>query len=178
MFEQAINVGAAARVGMGTGYRGQPWNEIFEENLRDYPVLLPAWFNDAPEPLRHLRFHNGTIWRWVRPLIGFDADGAPHLRIEHRVLRWADGRSIWSPIRGCILASSATGSLGGDGPAACLLPTRATTFYAAARHGLDAELGWPGRARIKADRLLPMLAPAARSRAFGLWPDPNRGLAP
>ena len=38
----------------------------------------PAWLN-------HLRLHNGTIWRWTRPLIGLSNDGKPHLRIEHRV---------------------------------------------------------------------------------------------
>ena len=29
---------------------------------------------------------DGTIWRWTRPLVGFEADGRPHLRIEHRVV--------------------------------------------------------------------------------------------
>jgi hypothetical protein len=37
------------------------------------------------EQVRHMRLHNGTIWRWNRPLIGFDKDHTPHLRIEHRV---------------------------------------------------------------------------------------------
>jgi hypothetical protein len=36
--------------------------------------------------LPHLRLHNGTIWRWNRPLLGFEANGTPHLRIEHRVM--------------------------------------------------------------------------------------------
>jgi len=39
-----------------------------------------------PEKLNYLRLHNGTIWRWNRPLIGFDADGTPHLRVEQRVI--------------------------------------------------------------------------------------------
>ena len=33
-----------------------------------------------------MRLHNGAIWRWVRPLIGFDADGHAHMRLEQRVL--------------------------------------------------------------------------------------------
>ena len=42
---------------------------------------------DEPvESLAHLRLHNGTIWRWNRPLIGFSDDGRPHIRIEHRVV--------------------------------------------------------------------------------------------
>jgi len=71
---------------MGTGYLERSCLEIFEENLRDHPPLLPISFEDAPESLHHLRLHNGTIWRWNRPLVGFDADGAPHLRIEQRIL--------------------------------------------------------------------------------------------
>ena len=43
-------------------------------------------YDEPPAALRHLRLHNGTIWRWNRLLIGFDRDGVPHLRIEHRVL--------------------------------------------------------------------------------------------
>jgi hypothetical protein len=42
---------------------------------------------DTPlDQFAHLRLHNGTIWRWIRPLLGFDVDGTPHLRIEQRVL--------------------------------------------------------------------------------------------
>jgi len=172
LFEQAINFDAPARVGMGTGYLEKSWIEIFEENLRDHPVLLPAWFNDAPERLRHLRLHNGTIWRWNRPLIGFDADGAPHLRIEHRIL--PAGPSIADMIANTALYLGLIGhlaSLGGNGSGGLPFADAVDNFYAAARHGLDAELVWPGRGRIKADRLLlDVLAPAARRglSAFGL----------
>ena len=44
---------------------------------------------ELPEPvelLPHVRLHNGTIWRWNRPLIGFDETGRPHVRVEHRVM--------------------------------------------------------------------------------------------
>ena len=71
---------------MGSGYVSNSCTELFEENLADYPVLLPMSFDEEPEALRHLRLHNGTIWRWNRALIGSDEDGAPHLRIEHRIL--------------------------------------------------------------------------------------------
>jgi len=74
-----------ARVSMGSGYVSNSCMELFEENLADYPVLLPMSFDEEPEALRHLRLHNGTIWRWNRALIGSDEDGAPHLRIEHRI---------------------------------------------------------------------------------------------
>ena len=51
-----------------------------------YPVLLPLESDAPPHAYPHLRLHNGTIWRWNRMLIGFDSGGAPHLRIEQRVM--------------------------------------------------------------------------------------------
>jgi hypothetical protein len=55
--------------------------------LDHFPILLPVHYQTTVDEVRHLRLHNGTIWRWNRPLIGFDDDttNTPHLRIEHRV---------------------------------------------------------------------------------------------
>jgi len=86
LLEQALEMPGPPRVGMGLGYVGSSLIELFEENARSYPILLPMSFDAAPSELRHLRLHNGTIWRWNRPLIGFDGDGVPRLRIEHRIL--------------------------------------------------------------------------------------------
>jgi len=90
LFEQAVAVPGASRasrrVSMGSGYLNASCLEVFEQNRHEYPILLPMSYDDPPEALRHLRLHNGTIWRWNRPLIGFDPDGRPHLRIEHRIL--------------------------------------------------------------------------------------------
>ena len=69
---------------MGHGFVNQCVSELFEHNLL-HPVLLPEIKNEAKEKLQHLLFHNGTIWRWNRPLIGFDEKGNVHFRIEHRV---------------------------------------------------------------------------------------------
>src|SRR5438128_950429 len=38
----------------------------------------------APQ-LQELRLHNGTIYRWNRPVYDI-VDGRPHLRVENRVL--------------------------------------------------------------------------------------------
>ena len=35
--------------------------------------------------LQELRLHNGTVWRWNRPVYDI-VDGVPHLRVENRVL--------------------------------------------------------------------------------------------
>ncbi|WP_237068361.1 glutamate-cysteine ligase family protein [Microbulbifer guangxiensis] len=93
IFEQAVNLGSfrnldgsvAKRVSLGNGYVRESLLELFLENLDGYPVLLPDNHDRTPEELCHLRLHNGTIWRWNRPLIGIGSDGIPHLRIEHRV---------------------------------------------------------------------------------------------
>jgi hypothetical protein len=93
LFEQAVPTGgyggAASgpvhRVSFGTDYVRDSLYQCFQENLDHFPVLLPVHYRTADNEFRHLRLHNGTIWRWNRPLIGFDEDLTPHLRIEHRV---------------------------------------------------------------------------------------------
>ncbi len=93
VFEQSVptgGYGGAAtgpvhRVSFGSGYIRESLYECFQENLDHFPVLLPVHYQTPAEKVKYLRLHNGTIWRWNRPLIGFDQDDTPHLRIEHRV---------------------------------------------------------------------------------------------
>ena len=93
VFEQAVATGgyggAASgpvnRVSFGSGYVRESLYECFQENIDHFPVLLPVHYKTAIDEVSYLRLHNGTIWRWNRPLIGFDEDHTPHLRIEHRV---------------------------------------------------------------------------------------------
>jgi gamma-glutamyl:cysteine ligase YbdK (ATP-grasp superfamily) len=94
VFEQSVDIGGIGgaasgpmhRVTFGSHYARESLLECFNENLEHYPVLLPVTYDTEPEKLNYLRLHNGTIWRWNRPLIGFDDDGTPHLRIEHRTM--------------------------------------------------------------------------------------------
>jgi gamma-glutamyl:cysteine ligase YbdK (ATP-grasp superfamily) len=91
LFEQAIESGGfdgaahgpIKRVSFGSGYARHSIFECFEENLAHFPVLLPVDLGSVNDTLEHLRLHNGTIWRWNRPLVGFNG-GKPHIRIEHR----------------------------------------------------------------------------------------------
>lgn len=87
LFEQSVDVGERnkPRVTFGSDYVHDSLFELFEENRTEHLILLPMVQDDPPNQFSHLRFQNGTMWRWVRPLLGFDFDGQVHLRIEQRV---------------------------------------------------------------------------------------------
>jgi hypothetical protein len=164
LFEQAVDVPGPSRVCMGSGFAEESLLEIFEENARSYDCLLPMALDDAPESMRHLRLHNGVIWRWNRPLIGFDEDGAPHLRVEHRILpagpSFVDMMANAALYLGLVRALALAGDTGRAG---LTFDAASRNFYAAARLGLDAVLTWPGVGEIGADRLLlERLIPIAR----------------
>jgi len=163
LFEQAVDMGTGpARVTFGTGYLQHSIAECFEENLAAYDVLLPVQFDEAPARFNHLRLHNGTIWRWNRPLIGFDEAGKPHVRIEHRVM--PAGPSILDQIANAAFYFGLARFLAelGQAPEADLtFATARDNFYQAARLGLDAEITWLDGQRVKLhalilDELLPM----------------------
>ncbi|MFK5894713.1 MAG: glutamate--cysteine ligase, partial [Pseudomonadota bacterium] len=75
-FEQSIASGGydgaafgpIKRAGFGEGYVKNSLLECFTENIQHYPVLLPEQFDNPTEKLSHLLLHNGTVWRWNRPL--------------------------------------------------------------------------------------------------------------
>lgn len=95
LFEQSIDTdnpdAPCKRVSFGTGFAKESILECFQENLDSFHILLPI-INQNNSDLSHLRLHNGTIWRWNRPLIGFSDSGEAHVRIEHRAI--AAGPSI------------------------------------------------------------------------------------
>lgn len=71
-------------VDFASGYIRESLFELFAENIEKHRPILPVLFDDVPEKLRHLKFFNGQIWRWVRPIVGVDYGSMPHLRIEQR----------------------------------------------------------------------------------------------
>jgi hypothetical protein len=150
LFEQAVSVGSGSilteRVNFGVRYAERSIMECFRANVDRYPVILPQVMDDPAEKLAHLRLHNGTIWRWNRPLIGFDEDGSPHLRIEHRVV--PAGPSVTDAIANAALYFGAVQSLLlEESPAELAIPflIARANFYTAAREGLDAEIQWLNR---------------------------------
>src|SRR5215469_9537850 len=101
LFEQATDVRPEELKVQGVRPRvwfGERWItsifDLFEENVRYFPALLPIVDDEDPvEVLRsggvprlsELRLHNGTVYRWNRPVYDI-MDGRPHLRVENRVL--------------------------------------------------------------------------------------------
>ena len=170
LFEQAVATGgisAAApgplrRVSFGSGYARHSLMEIFTENAQHFPILLPVALHDAAEPLAHLRLHNGTIWRWNRPLIGFDKQGSPHLRIEHRVI--PAGPTVADSIANAALFFGLAYALAEERELESRLPFAQArdNFYAAARYGLQAQINWLDGKRGRMSELLAQLLPLAQ----------------
>jgi gamma-glutamyl:cysteine ligase YbdK (ATP-grasp superfamily) len=152
LFEQSVEVGGYGgvahgplrRVTFGSGYARKSIVEVFVENLAHYPVLLPTLIDEPLEQFSNLRLHNGTLWRWNRPLIGIDTDnGKHHLRIEHRVV--PAGPSILDSIANAALYYGLAYHYSHCEIAPeNQLPFEIArdNFYHAAQYGLDASLIW------------------------------------
>jgi gamma-glutamyl:cysteine ligase YbdK (ATP-grasp superfamily) len=168
LFEQAVDVGGGklhSRVTFGSAYAERSLEECFVENREQYPVMFPLAMEDASEQLEHLRLHNGTIWRWIRPLIGFDADGTPHLRIEQRVLP-AGPTTVDMAANMAFFYGLAEALATDDVSPESRLPfaTARDNFYRAARFGFDAQVTWlDDRQTTVRELILWELLPLARS---------------
>ena len=169
LFEQAVSARSPGsrwsdRVTFGHGYVQRSLFECFEENIERYPVLLPEQLGTDREQVAHLALHNGTIWRWNRPLVGFGDDGVPHLRIEHRVV--PAGPSAIDTIANAAFFFGLVHNLATreEIPENVLTFDQArANFYAAAKQGLNAHIDWIGQKQVPVHGLLrEVLLPMAR----------------
>jgi hypothetical protein len=131
------------RVTFGQGYLEGSMLDLFQQNLEQYPVLLPMTLLPEQGRFAHVRLHNGSIWRWVRPLIGFDAEGVGHVRIEQRVL--PSGPTLLDMMANASFAHGLTHALATSTstPEAQLnFEAAQKNFYAAAAGGLQSRLRW------------------------------------
>lgn len=189
LFEQAVNTRnrrddqyrTPARVTFGHHYLRKSLLELFNENLERFPVLLPFCADDEETALYHLRLHNGTIWRWNRPLIGVDADGAMHLRIEHRVI--GAGPTVLDTVANAAMFWGLVHALAEgdhDWRDELSFGDARDNFYRCARLGLNAEVRWlQGHRGPVRTLLLESLLPTARRGLLGLdvdEPDVDRFL--
>jgi len=175
LFEQSVDTGEGLkRVSFGSGFARESIMECFTENLEKYDILLPIYFDSEAGLFEHLRLHNGTIWRWNRPLVGFDAEGIPHFRIEHRVI--PSGPTSVDMLANAVFYYGVEIMLADAceaGEFACDFATAEQNFYTAAREGLQCEVTWQGE-RLPVRRLiLEHLLPLAREGLERLKIDPG-----
>ncbi|SMF48848.1 glutamate-cysteine ligase family protein [Streptomyces sp. Amel2xC10] len=148
--------GVRPRTWFGERWIGSAY-ELFEENLRYFPALLPICDDEEPlevldaggiPSLAELVLHNGTVYRWNRPVYGI-ADGVPHLRVENRVL--PAGPTVTDVLANAAFFYGVVRALAEESrPVWTRLPfdTAEANFDAACRYGIDARLQWPRRGRL------------------------------
>ncbi|MGB9375277.1 MAG: glutamate--cysteine ligase [Jiangellales bacterium] len=165
--------------------------DLFEENVRYFPALLPVVDDEDPiavieaggaPSLSELRLHNGTIWRWNRPVYDV-VNGVPHLRVENRVL--PAGPTVIDTLANAAFYAGVVRALADQQRPVWTqmsFHTAEENFHTAARHGIGASIYWPGIgevpvAELVLRRLLPMAAdgldawgvdPAERDRLLGV----------
>ncbi|MBC7310828.1 MAG: glutamate--cysteine ligase, partial [Tetrasphaera sp.] len=137
--------------------------DLFEENVRYFPALLAECSDEdpvavlesgrAPE-LEELRLHNGTVYRWNRPIYD-TVGGQPHLRVENRVLPagptirdvMANAAFYYGLVR--VLANE-------DRPVWTQMSFAAAeqNFRECARRGIESRVYWPGFGEVGIDELV------------------------
>lgn len=177
LFEQATDTRSEELKAQGVRPRvwfGERWItsvfDLFEENVRYFPALLPVTEDEDPlevlesggtPKLHELRLHNGTIYRWNRPVYDI-ADGVPHLRVENRLL--AAGPTVADTIANAALWFGLIRYLAeSERPLWSQMSFSAAeeNFHVAAQQGVEAQIYWPGVGQVRATelvlrRLLPM----------------------
>jgi gamma-glutamyl:cysteine ligase YbdK (ATP-grasp superfamily) len=170
------------RVWMGDGWTSGAL-DVLEDNVRRYRPLIELLEDEDPldelaagrvPALHELRLHNGTIWRWNRPVYDVQHHH-PHLRIESRLM--PSGPTACDMTANSALFLGLVRTLADADPAieAVLDFQQVTTdLQRAARLGLGATLRWAAGGRTaarRADRLLlDVLLPAAAAglHAWGI----------
>src|SRR5690606_31164428 len=169
--EELKNQGVRPRVWFGERWITSIF-DLFEENVRYFPGLLPETDDEDPmealesnrvPKLTELRLHNGTVWRWNRPVYDV-VDGKPHLRVENRVL--PAGPTVVDMMANATFFYGAQRALADqERPVWTQMSFQAAeeNLYAGARNGFDAQLYWPGIGWVPPDELaLRVLLPLAR----------------
>ena len=170
LFEQACDVRTPELRNQGVRPRvwfGERWIDsvldLFTENARYFPALVPLTseidpmsqlHDDGAPELPELTLHNGTIWRWNRPIYDI-SDSTPHVRLENRVLpagpttvdMVANALFFYGLLRTLVEADQQLWRT-------VSFEAAAENFQTAAKHGMNAPLYWPGTGWIRPDELV------------------------
>ncbi|WP_436700848.1 glutamate-cysteine ligase family protein [Nocardioides sp. BYT-33-1] len=170
LFEQATDTRGEELKAQGVRPRvwfGERWItsvfDLFEENVRYFPPLLPVLDEEDPltvleaggtPNLSELRLHNGTIYRWNRPVYDITG-GLPHLRVENRIL--AAGPTVVDTVANAAFYFGLVRALAeNDRPLWSQMSFSAAeeNFHSAARFGIDADVYWPQLGKVRATELV------------------------
>src|ERR671920_798891 len=170
LFEQATDTRSEEIRAQGVRPRvwfGERWItsvfDLFEENVRYFPALLPITEPDDPTAtlaggdtpaLAELRLHNGTIYRWNRPIYAV-VKGRPHLRVENRVL--PAGPTVVDIMANAAFYYGLIRSLAEEErPIWSQLSFAAAedNFHAAAMRGIEATVYWPKAGEVQVTNLV------------------------
>ncbi len=167
--EELQQQGVRPRVWFGERWIGSAF-DLFEENLRYFPALLPLREDEDPADalangevprLAELTLHNGTIYRWNRPVYAVE-DGRPHLRVENRVL--PAGPTVADVAANAAFYCGVVRALAeAERPVWTQLPFQAAAdnLVEGSRLGIGARVYWPGHGaapvtEVTLRRLLPL----------------------
>ena len=190
LFEQATDTRPDELKAQGVRPRvwfGERWItsifDLFEENVRYFPPLLPITDDEDPVEVIHtggvprlaeLRLHNGTIYRWNRPVYDI-MNGRPHLRVENRVL--PAGPTVVDLLANAAFYFGLVRSLAeADRPVWTQLTFSQAeeNFHVSARDGLEASVYWPRLGELRAtDLVLERLLPWAHDGLDSFGVDPG-----
>lgn len=161
------------RVGFGERWLNRSVLELFREDIARFRVIMTTDVDEDPlavlargetPSLSALRLHNGTVWWWNRPCYGV-VDGKAHLRIENRVL--PAGPTTLDEFANAAFFIGLMSALPAEYGAIEKLMTfdnAKENFFAAARHGLRAQLTWvDGKSQPASALILEHLLPLARA---------------
>ena len=178
LFEQATDTRSDELKAQGVRPRvwfGERWItsvfDLFEENVRYFPPLLPILDDEDPVAvlqaggvphLGELRLHNGTVYRWNRPVYDI-MNGRPHLRVENRVL--PAGPTVIDMLANAAFYFGLARQLSDEERpiwSQLAFATAEDNFHAGARRGIEATVHWPQIGEVQiTDLVLAELLPKA-----------------